>query len=399
MKNQPAVQPTADAALLLLRLGLGVAFVLAPVALLVSRRSIFILTPIAGALVLLAGTLLSPPGRLRDVFAPFASRISLAALFLAAWAAASLLWTPFPQSAAPRLLKTVFTFLCLLPVIGALPQRTKAANLYLLPLGVALAAFGAVVLDSGPWSPVEVDAEVGETLLRAVETMLLLLWPAAAATTLRNRLTLSTTLAIVVLAAAIAVRAPAALAATACAALAFSAASVDRVRTGRWIANFGALSFCAAPVVPLLGGPFLPPDDIGPLAWIKVWSNILASDGPRMLTGHGFDYVGSGFARGYLPFFTPHSILFEIWTDLGLPGALGAAALVWSCYTVAARQSARMAPFWIGGLTYVTAIGVFGGPTQQLWWISVQALALAAFALAARGDYQTNRPTAPKRLG
>ena len=54
--------------------------------------------------------------------------------------------------------------------------------------------------------------------------------------------------------------------------------------------------------------------------------------------------------------------------------------------------------FCIGGLTYVTAMGVFGGATVQLWWITALALALAAFALAARGDYKTARPTAPTRI-
>jgi hypothetical protein len=43
-------------------------------------------------------------------------------------------------------------------------------------------------------------------------------------------------------------------------------------------------------------------------------------------------------------------------------------------------------------------MGVFGGATVQLWWITALALALAAFALAARGDFKTARPTAPIRI-
>ena len=77
------------------------------------------------------------------------------------------------------------------------------------------APMAGLPLPSGPWQAAQTTN---------------LLWPAAAATTLRNRLTLSTTLAIVVLAAAIAVRVPAALAATGCAALAFSAAREDTWR-------------------------------------------------------------------------------------------------------------------------------------------------------------------------
>jgi len=118
----------------------------------------------------------------------------------------------------------------------------------------------------------------------------------------------------------------------------------------------------------------------------------------RMITGHGFNFVGSGFWRGYLPSQAPHSILFETWTDLGLIGALAGAALTYLAYDLAANQSARLAPFCLGGLTYVTAMGVFGGATVQLWWITALALALAAFALAARGDFKTARPTAPTRI-
>jgi hypothetical protein len=235
-------------------------------------------------------------------------------------------------------------------------------------------------------------------MVRAAEFMLLLLWPAVAATTLRNRLTLSTGLAIVVLASAIAIRVPAALGATAVAALAFTAASANPRKTGRWIGAVGAVSFILAPAIPLLVGPLVGENAYAPLLSLKIWDGILVNDGLRVMTGHGFNFVGSGFWRGYLPAQAPHSILFETWTDLGLIGALAAAALTYLAYDLAARQSTRLAPFCLGALTYVTAMGVFGAATVQLWWITALALALAAFALAARGDFKTARPTAPTRI-
>ena len=67
-----------------------------------------------------------------------------------------------------------------------------------------------------------------------------------------------------------------------------------------------------------------------------------------MITGHGFNFVGSGFWHGYLPAQAPHSILFETWTDLGLIGALAGAALTYLAYDLAANQSARLAPFCLG---------------------------------------------------
>lgn len=397
MTTSNADQAAADAANLLLRLGLVVAFVAAPLALLVSQRSIFILAPIAGALILAGGLLLAPRLRMREIFAFLASRVGLASLFLGSWALASLLWTPFPAEAAPRLFKIFATFLCVLPAAAALPPRSKAANLYLLPLGVALAAFGAILLTTR-FSPESDDATDDETLARAVEAILLLLWPALAATALRNRLTLSASLAIVVLAAAVAAHVPAALAATAMAALVFTAGGANPRATGRWIGAFGAASFIFAPVLPLLLGPFIHAEAPTPLVGLKIWNGMIGQDGLRILTGHGFNFVGSGFWHGYLQAQAPHSILFEAWTDLGLVGALGGAALVYLCYEEAAAQSPRLAPFWLGGLTFVTSMGVFGGATLQMWWITALALALAGFALATRGDYKTARPTAPKRL-
>ena len=395
--NNVADKAAAEAANLLLRLGLAVAFVLTPLALLVSQRSIFILTPIAGALTFAAGLVLAPRMRMRDVFAFVATPVGLSALFLAFWALSSLLWTPFPAEAAPRLFKTLSTFLCVLPIAAALPARSKAANLYLLPLGVAMAAFGAIFLSARLSSDPE-DSENYDSMIRAAEFMLLLLWPAVAATALRNRLTLSTGLAIVVLASAIAIRVPAALAASATEALAFTAASANPRKAGRWIGAAGAVSFIFAPAAPLLLGPLVGENAFAPLLSLKIWNGMIVNDGLRMITGHGFNFVGSGFWRGYLPSQAPHSILFETWTDLGLIGALAGAALTYLAYDLAANQSARLAPFCLGGLTYVTAMGVFGGATVQLWWITALALALAAFALAARGDFKTARPTAPTRI-
>ena len=395
--NNTADRTAADAANLLLRLGLIVAFVAEPLMLLVSQRSIFILTPIAGVLMLAAGLVLAPRMRMREVFAVIGSHVGLTALFLAFWALVSVLWTPFPAEAAPRLFKVFSTFLCVLPIVASLPARTKANNLYLLPLGVALAAFGAIFLDMRFFADVD-EAEDDETLIRAAQVMLLLLWPALAATTLRNRLTLSASLAIVAVAAAVSVYVPTALAATGLAALAFTAASADTPRTARWLGALGAGSFIFAPALPLLVGPFIGADASAPLLGLKMWNGMIVNDGVRILTGHGFNFVASGFSRGYLPLPAPHSILFEAWTDLGLIGALSGAALIYFCYQTAAAQSTRLAPFAIGGLTYVAAVGIFGGSALQLWWITALALGLGAFALAARGDYKTDRPTAPKRL-
>jgi hypothetical protein len=384
-----------DAANLLLRIGVATAFVAAPVFQLLSQRAIFILPPIGGALILSAGLVLAPRTSLRDIFAFSFSRVGLAASFLFFWMLLSLLWTPFPGEAAPRLIKAALTLLAVLPVAASLPARTRVANLYLLPLGVALTAVGALLLGA-PFFAFDPAAASEENLIIGMEGALLMLWPALAATHLRQRATLSASLAIILAAAAVTVPTPVALSATIVAGLAMGLAFRDARQTGRWIGRIGAALILFAPLFPLTMFTKLPPD--APL-WMqrwKIWREIILNDGVRIITGHGFNFVSSGFWHGYLPQQAPRAMLFEIWTDLGLVGAVAIAALTRLVYKAAASQSERLAPFWIGALTYVYVMGFLGVATSQAWWITMLALALGAFAFVARGDYKTSRPRAPR---
>jgi len=390
-----ADQTSADAAHLLVRIGLIVGFVVTPVVLLISQRAIFVLSPIAVALILAAGLVLAPRWRVQVVFAFLASRVGLGCAFVSLWALASLIWTPFSAEAAPRLFKIVSTFLIVLPVAAVLPARSRAANLYVLPIGVAASAFGAIVLNTGLPAPRH-EVFATETLSHAVSVLLLLLWPALLAMALRGRAVMAASVATVAIAAAVSVHATAALAATALAAAAFMAAKGDKERSGFWIGRIGLVSFVVAPALPLLLGPLLG-DALASLSWLKVWNGVIAVDGVRLLTGHGFNYVASGYAHGYLGAEAPKTLLFEIWTDLGALGALASGVLVYWSYRLAATQTAKTAPYWIGALTFVTAFGVFGGATLQLWWITALAVALVALILATRGDFQTERPTAPRQ--
>lgn len=379
-----------------MRVGLILGFVVTPIALLMSQRSIFVVSPIAAVLILAAGLMLSQLMRVKEVFAFLASRIGLACVCVSVWAFASLLWTPFPAEAAPRLFKIVSTLLLVLPVASVLPARSRPANLYVLPLGVAVASFGVVVLDI-VLSTERHNALTTETLSRATSVLLLLVWPAMLAVVLRGRPTMAASVAIVSVAAALSVHATTALLATILAALAFLAAKINKEKSGFWIGRIGAVSFIFAPLLPWLLGPLIG-DAVASLAWLKDWNGILTVDGVRLFTGHGFNYVASGYFHGYLGAETPKSSLFEMWTDLGVLGALASAALLYWAYRLAAVQSAKAAPYWMGALTFVVAFGVLGGGALQLWWVTALALALVALILATRGEFQTARPTAPRHV-
>jgi hypothetical protein len=390
-----ADRTSADAAHLLMRLGLILGFVVTPNALLFSQRAIFVVSPIAAALILTAGLVVEPRIRVNKAFAFLISPIGFGCLFVSLWAFASLIWTPFPAEAAPRLFKIVTTFLSVLPIAAVLPTRSRAANLYVLPFGVATASIGAIVLSQLPSAGVQ-DVPPNETLSHAMSVSLLLLWPAMMAAVLRGRTIMAAVVAISAVTAAVSVQATTALLATVTAVLAFSAARVDQEKAGRWIGRIGAGSFIFAPCLPLLLGPLVG-DAVPGLSWLKVWNGILAADGIRLLTGHGFNYVASGYFHEYLGAETPKTSLFEIWTDLGVLGALASAALSYWSYRLAASQTEKVAPFWLGALTFVTAFGVFGGGTLQLWWITALAVGLVALILSTRGDFQTARPTAPRQ--
>ena len=134
-------------------------------------------------------------------------------------------------------------------------------------------------------------------------------------------------------------------------------------------------------------------------AWLislKIWRWLIANDGARVITGHGYNFVNSGLWRGYIPVQAPRSMLFEAWTDLGLVGAAATAVLIRLAYKAAADQTRRLAPFWIGALTYVSVMGLIGLATTQPWWITMLALGLTAFAVVTRADYKTARPSAPR---
>ncbi len=395
INRDKADKASEDAARLLLRIAVTAAFVATPFLQLFSQRAIFILPPIAGALILVSGAALAPQVKMRDMVAFLLSPLGLAASFLVFWMLLSLLWTPFPAEASARLIKSLLTLACVLPAMASLPARTRAANLYFLPLGVALTAVAALIF-SAPGLPGGGETAAEENLRIGTQAALLLLWPALAATHLRGRATLSAALVIVAVAAAVEVPTPGALGATALAGAALAFAWRDPQFAGRWLGRLGAACFLLAPLAPILlnvkTGPTAP-------AWLislKMWRWMIASDGARVITGHGYDFVNSGLWRGYLPLQAPRSMLFEAWTDLGLVGAAAAAVLIWRAYKAAADQSRRLAPFWIAALTYVSVMGLFGLATTQAWWITTLALALTAFAFVTRADYKTSRPSAPK---
>ena len=154
MARVPAqtADPAADAAALLRRIGFGILMLVLPVAALVARRAVVILAPL-GVILLVIAAVVDGGGRppLAGIRRVALSRAGLAGLLVLFWCGLSLVWTPFPEEASERLLNLAGTVLMAIAGYLALPDRMRSANLYILPVGVALAAVAAIALALG-WS-------------------------------------------------------------------------------------------------------------------------------------------------------------------------------------------------------------------------------------------------------
>lgn len=386
-------EPASEAALFLSRIGLAILFIAAPLAAVATRRLVFVLMPMGAALLLLSA-LIAPQREawrrdgLREMLT---TSTALAALFLAFWAILSLVWTPFPAEAGERFLKSLGTALLVAVTAAWLPERTRTSNLYLLPIGVGLAALGTLAAALlGPLSLRGPSVETS-TLDRAVIGQVVLVWSGLAALAVRERWGMAAALATAVVAAAIAVWTPLALVALIVGALTFAVAVGAPERAGRVIGAGAAAAFLLAPLAAWAArGAF---DAQGPVAAFVAWGGLIANEPARLVTGHGLGTAARMAYAAVAPN-APRSLLFETWYELGVIGAAGAAAVCWFAFTAAGRATPALAPFLLSALTAGLGVTLLGLSTTQLWWLTTLGVAALSFALAARGQYRTRRPLA-----
>lgn len=391
--------PAADAAKLLIRLGLAVLVVGLPCVGLAARGAIYVLMPIGSVLMLLGGLVGEAGHGPRHLRTALLSSAGLCALFLTCWAGLSLLWTPFPAQAGQRFAQIVGTTFLVALVAAYLPTRTKAFDLYLLPAGVALSALAMLALVwRGPgWF---LDAPDFDDALhqRSMITLIVLVWPALGALALREHWILAAALAVLAAAVTLSGFAQIGLAATGAAAFAFALAMPEADRIGRRLGYFFAGLVLLAPALPLLYGAILAltGKEPGPASQsMLVWRDLVVTQWPRLITGHGFDAANRAASLGYLPQATPKSLLFVIWYDLGVIGAAAFAFLATRIFLLASRVPAAVAPAALAGMVAVLTLSVFGVATAQIWWVTLIDCAVIAFVVLIKGIYRTQRPAAP----
>lgn len=397
---QPALHtrddPAADAARLLLRLGIALLALGLPCLALLTRRAVFIAFPIGAALILLSAMLRAKDQVPRRFVAAIGSRVGFAALFLAGWTALSLIWTPFFSDALDHIMRIAGTGLFTAAVAAALPRHTRTSDLYLVPIGVAAgAAFAiAIAFRAAPVTPPDIETIATP---RGIATLCVLVWPALGALGARQHWGLASLLMLGVAAAAALNWSPVSLIALGCGSIAFAAARNDLAQVSRGLGVLAALILLCAPALPLLADALFEARgaDTTELArGAAAWAGVIKSDPARLLTGHGFDAAIRSVQAGFLPAATPRSMLFEIWYELGALGALGLAALLYLCFGAAGRAGAAAGPALAGGLTASLIFALLGLHTTQIWWITLLAAGIVATNMVVRGQYRTTRPLA-----
>lgn len=397
--------PAAEAARLLARLSIMLLFIISQLAPIVTRQTIYILLPIGAALLLLSASLAPQTRRLREIAALALTPTALAAFFFVGWTGLSLAWTPFGAGPAERYAKSAATLALVAAACALLPTRTKTSNLNLLPIGTgaAAAALAAIAFlsASGGDQPADLDSNA---LQRTGLGLALAIWPALGALALRGRWLSAAIVALVSVAACLLARAPNVLPALVVGALVLALSFGKARRAGSLLAIVSAALILLAPLAPILlhfAAPERLPAFAAPLEnWgLETWGRIIANDGPRLLIGHGFGAAVFGVAGHYLYPDTPRSLLFQVWFDLGILGALGLAAVVARAFYVIGRTRPVLAPFLLGGLATGLTICVLGPAAEQLWWLTLAGLDAIAFALVLKGQFRTRRPRVEPNWG
>ncbi|HUI20847.1 MAG TPA: hypothetical protein VLZ74_07355 [Methylocella sp.] len=395
---QSSDPPAEAAAKVLSRLGLGVLFVALPCLGIFWRGAIYVLLPVGGVLILIGGILDASRHGGRRLRGALVTPVGGAALFLTFWASLSLFWTPFPGAASERFLQSAGTTALAVLVTFYLPPKTKAFDLYLLPAGVAAmsAATLALSLFGSAWFLG--SFEFDETLFeRSMITAIVLVWPALGALSFREHWISAALLVVLVAAVALAGFAQIALLATGAGAFTFALAMSGPARTARFLAWIFGLLIFFAPALPLLYAVALRLTGFeagSGSAPMLIWRDLIVSQWPRLVTGHGFDFVHQGLSFGYLPERAPRSLLFVVWYDLGLAGAAGLGLLVVYAFRNAGALPAKAAPALLAGLVAILTIAILGIATAQIWWVTLLDCDIIAFALLLKGIDKMQRPDA-----
>jgi hypothetical protein len=388
----------ADASRFFSRIGYLLLAVGAPVGVVLHPIGLYVMFSIGVGLILIAAALDAEPGFIDRLARPFFIPAFLALLAGMAWAALSALWTPYPVAAGQLLLKMSVLLAATLLAAAAPRENASATDLYLFPIGV-VAGMATTAARS-----------LAETLTRMPDdgrleagavAIAVLLFPAIGGLAARGRNGLARLLLIVALCFAyIDSYAPLTIAVFA-GYLALSFAISDLKRTARELAWAAAALILLSPLIPALAPTVsawifhvrltsLP----APYPSLAVAADVFTHDKLRLITGHGFATVNRGVRDGILPAQTPRALAFTVWYELGVVGAMLAAAGAWLAFRDLARAPPRLAPYMAAAFAAVVALAFLNVDFVEMTTLTLIAVAVLSTDVAARSQYRTTPPSA-----
>jgi hypothetical protein len=383
------LDPAEQAGLMLFRIGFGIMFIVVPLTASLSRRAPVIIAPI-GAVIMLAAAFMTRNGTnaVQKARTLLWSPLSIITGMLFVWALLSLLWTPWLDNASERLFRTSSTAFLTFATVMLLPERMKTSNLYLIAIGVCLSIITTLILHFSP--PVRVDSVA---LDRNMIILTLLGWPAVTYLALKKRSFESMVVAGAIGTLLLGLRGPSLLPALLVGAIILGGA-VNNTRAA-------ALALIAGIMVTILAAPLwaftlshMPTQSGGLSGLLQIWAELIAKDPLRLLTGHGLDTALRNKISPALEISTPKSLLFEIWYELGLIGAVCLSAFLIMSVESISRLNDRVAPYALGAFGFAFSLSIMGLGTSQTWWLTTLSMTIIAFAAIIHRENAVMRPVA-----
>ncbi len=378
--------------MLLFRIGFGILFIVVPLASVISRRALVALAPIGAVVLIFSALLMQPPPQPREKLKEAALSLpGLAAVVILIWAALSLLWTPYPAAGAERLARLAGSAVLAVGAISVLPERMRGSNLYLLSIGSGAAALAAIAR-----AVIGTDADDIATLERAAVLISLLAWPAITWLSMKRRSLPAMLIAGVVGALALVLQGPLILPALLAGAVVLGGAINNLRGTALTFIVAIVLLIVCAPLVALLLS-LLTPQETAFGRTMQIWSDIIIADPSRLITGHGIETALRNRLQNGLDPSAPKSLMFEVWYELGVIGALATAAGLGLVARAITQMERPIAPFALGCFAFVCTLAVTGLGTSQTWFLTATASTCIAFAAVQHGHWRTDRPLAYRR--
>lgn len=401
--RQTPLDPTADAAMLLRRIGFATLALVLPLAAMVSRRAAVVLVPIGVALLLLASFIEDPGHLFRQLREAVFGTAGIGLVCLAGWILLSLTWTPNSAHAGEKAGNIVLAIVMGIAGVAAMPERMRAANLNLVALGTGVAGvFALTLIAINLANPKLLTGYFGESgsLLRGIGVLVIVVWPALAWLLSRGRTVSALVLATIVALVALTRSAEGGLVAVVSGTLAFGLVTANRTLGIRLLAFIVAGLLLFAPVIPFVLGMFssiLTNSGMESVAAsLNIWAEIVRGEPVKLITGHGLDTVLNGRMIGVLPAATPVSFLFETWYELGLVGAVAGALSLWFAINGAGYMSGPLAAGGVAAYVTTFTLTALGFATLQSWWLMTMVAVAMLFTAIVRGQYRTERPKAPR---